>query len=134
MPKRIVVISSIVTAALLSGLIVTAIALAISGGGHGWNSAFISASAVVTLPAGALCWFGRRSRIGQVFATILMSTNLIIVVVLFAATTAEGTEHVVRTWRALPGYVTAWAFLWVGWQVVPVVAILKGVKARGAAG
>ena len=129
--RRTTVVILVVLAALLSGLLITAIAIALSGGGHGWNSALISASAVITAPAGVLCWFVRSSQTGHRLTVTLIVVNVAIVFVFVIQTMAEGAEHVIRVWRALPGYAVAWMILWLVWQIVPVAGLVSRRRRAG---
>ena len=119
---------AVLLAAALSGFVVAALALGFSGGGHGWNSAFISASAVVTAPAGAICWFARRSRGGKIFAILVTLTNVAVLGFLLRETAGEGTRYVERVWNSVWFLVLPWAALWFGWQMVPIIALLTGAR------
>lgn len=128
--KRALLKTVVTFAAILSGLAVGWIALGMSGGGEGWNSAFISASAVLTAPAAGLAWFLRKRRAGTAFALLLVLVNAIILAVLVKETSAEGAGYIQKVWRSIPGHFLVWAVLWFGWQLLAVAALLASLGHR----
>ena len=107
-----------------SGVVIAVMALAMSGGGDGWNSAFISASAVITAPAGALIWFGRGRRFARVAAILLTIVNVAILAFLVHESIREA-MYVARVWDSMPWMVTLWAALWMFWLALPVVVAAR---------
>jgi hypothetical protein len=132
--KRAILQAITVFSALLSGLAVAWIAFGMSGAGDGWNSAFISASAVVTAPAAAVAWFIRRTRAGWLFSAALVALNMTIVFVLIRESNAEGSHYVSRVVNAIPGYFAVWLSLWAAWQLLALAAAVGSVRYRREAG
>jgi hypothetical protein len=111
--------------AFVSGCGTATIAILISAGGHGWTAAVISASAVLTAPAGAAAWSVRHDRYGRSIATFVMFINTMIDTEFLILTWREGFEYAAETIEHHASLVAVWAALWLIWQAVPVLALLR---------
>jgi len=112
-------------AAFVSGCVVAIIAIVITAGGHGWTAAMISATAVLTAPAGAAAWSVRHGRHGRTVAAIVTTINAIIDLTLAVLTWREGFAYVANTFEHLAPLIVAWAVLWLSWQAVPLIALMR---------
>src|SRR5687767_3023135 len=93
----------LVYAAVIAGL-----AVAMSGAGHGWNSASISFSGLVLIPIAAIALVYRRRTPGFALAVGMLMAGLSADVWLVIAAQDEGMRYVQRAWTALPGIAIAW--------------------------
>jgi hypothetical protein len=122
-----------VTSGLMVGLLVAFLAVGISGAGHGWNSAFISAFSVVGAPVSALAWVTRKKRAGVLAALAMLLAALCLDLVLWGQTMAEGTRYVRRVWESGPVWLLVWALLFASWQVLAASVIIGYLHPRSAA-
>jgi hypothetical protein len=110
---------------ILCGLLVAAFGVIIGAGGHGWVAASVSATALLTAPAGAAAWLLRRSRRGRRVAFIVLAVNGAIDVLFVLFSAREGFAYAVEAFDHAAFAVLAWAALWVGWQLVPVLSLVN---------
>lgn len=109
---------TILLGAIVSGVVVAFLAVLMGGAGHGWTAAIVSMTAVLTAPLGAAAWL-LRSR-GTAFVAV--ATNLVLDTTFVVRTFTEGLEYAAKAVEHMPHVVVAWAALWIGWQVPPVLA------------
>jgi hypothetical protein len=107
------------------GVVVAGMAFIIAGGGHGWTSALISSVGLVLLPALGVAW--TRSHRPTVLGVLAAAVTADIA--LGAATAREGFEYVERVFASFPVFVLGWLLLWLGWQGVVIVGLLRGTFA-----
>lgn len=118
---------------LIVGAVVCVLALAMSGAGHGWNSAFISAVSIVGAPLAGLAWSARSRGFGRVLAIVVLTGAIAFDVVLWRETMKEGTHYVERVWSSGPGFVLLWAALFASWQLLAATVALRFESVREAA-
>ena len=108
-----------------AALFVTAAALfVLAAGGHGWNSSVLSATSLLTGPAGAVAWW-KRGVVGKRIAAGAIIVNLLADGLLLVLTAREGAEYLVDTWAHVAPLVLAWAGTWALLQVLPFAAATR---------
>jgi hypothetical protein len=118
---------------LLVGLGVTALALAMTGSGHGWGSGLLSSVSIVGAPLAGLTWSQRRRRGGFLLAMAVLLGALGVDLILWRETVSEGTSYLARVWWSEPGLVLTWAVMFASWQVLAVIVVLVRLRDRNAA-
>lgn len=114
------------------GAAVTLLAIGMSGGGHGWNSAILSVFSLAGAPlTGIACAF-RGTRFGRVLIVMCLCGAIALDGLLLTATLDEGTEYVAKAWNAAAGWVLAWATLFASWQLIALVAAVFAVQGAEA--
>lgn len=103
---------------LIVGVIVCVLALGLSGAGHGWNSAFISAVSILGAPMAGLAWSMRDRLFGVLLAIVVVLGAIGFDLTLWFATEKEGTNYAVKAWTHGPGFVVLWAALFASWQLL----------------
>ena len=116
------------------GLAVAGLAVLLGGGGHGWTSALVSASAVLLAPAAGLALALRGSRASRAVAVVLAVLALAADYEIVRRTIGEGTSYARHVWERAPGLVSLWAGLWMSWQLALVPPMLRRSDARLAGG
>jgi hypothetical protein len=122
----------LVALGLLAGIGVAVLALGMSGGGHGWNSAFISSVSVVGSPLAALAWSLRHRRAGIALAAVLLIVAVGFDILLWSETKSEGSHYAAQVWNAGAGLVMLWGALFACWQLLAATTILVGMRERVA--
>ena len=107
------------------GLAVAALAFQMAGAGHGWTSAFVSASALLFAPAAGLALALRGSRAGFRLAVVLVVLALAADYAIAHMTLEEGTSYAANAWERAPGLVALWAGLWLSWQLALIPPLLR---------
>ena len=97
------------------GLLVALIAAFMAAGGHGWVAPMVSATAILTAPAGAAAALVRK----RVFAIVVIVTNLAADIA-FVVLTARTLDDAASTFKHLAPLVIVWAVLWLVVQVPPI--------------
>ena len=116
------------------GLAVAGLAVHLGGGGHGWTSAFVSASALLLAPAAGVALALRGSRRGFSFAVVLAALALAADFEIVRRTLDEGTRYSRHSWERAPALVSLWACLWMSWQVALIPLMRRRSEARVARG
>jgi hypothetical protein len=96
-----------------------------TGAGHGWSSAGISSTAVVTVPVCALAWSHRDRRLGRVLAALLTACMLAADAGIVLGTQREGTGCLLKVWNAAPEWLVAWCVLWLAWQGLTLWVLVR---------
>lgn len=125
MEKNLVGTLSVLAAAVICGLVVAGLAVLMAAGGHGWVAVLLSGTAIVTAPAGVAAWMVRGAPHGRTVAMSVVITNLLIDIALLIFTSREGLQSVSETFEHLAAPMILWAVLWLGWQVPPMLALVK---------
>jgi hypothetical protein len=118
---------------LFVGLGVTALALAMSGFGHGWGSPLLSSVSIVGAPLAGLAWSLRKRRGGFLIASAVLVGALGFDLMLWRATLNEGTSYLARVWRNGASLVLIWAVMFASWQMVAAIVVLARFRDRNAA-
>lgn len=130
MPKLILMTVVFTAFGLLLGLAVAFLAMGMCGGGHGWCSACYSSASVLAAPLAALAWTLRYRRSGLISAAIAIAIAIVLDLLIFFVTLSEGTNYFIKIWNAAPLTVTVWCLLFVSWQIMALVVVLMGIRAR----
>ena len=102
-----------------------ALALMLGAAGHGWGTPFlVSIPLIVLYPAiliraSVLYIKGSAIDAGILFVAILLDAYLVMETVL------EDGSYFLRIWKASPAVVIGWVDLWLGWQVVIAVSMIR---------
>ena len=108
--------------------VVGGLAFGFTGGGHGWNSAIISAVAAIFIPAFGVALASpredRRSALLMIAAAMVFAD-----VFLVLATRAEGMRYFWKVWSSTPMGVVLWASLWIAWQIAVLGVLVHDVVA-----
>lgn len=112
------------------GVIVCVLALGLSGAGHGWNSAFVSAVSLVGAPLAGLAWAYRDRLLGMLLAIAVLTGAIVFDGLLWLATVKEGTNFARKAWNHGPGFVLLWAALFASWQLLAAATPLCYARAR----
>jgi len=115
---------------LIVGVMVCLLALGLSGAGHGWNSAFISAVSLVGAPLAGLAWALRDRTFGLLLAIAVLMGAIGFDMVLWLATQKEGTNFVRKAWEHGPGFVLLWGAMFASWQLLAAATPLCHRRAR----
>jgi hypothetical protein len=122
-------IALVLLASCFGSLLVAATAaLVLAAGGHGWNSTIVSASSILTGPAGAVAWVLQAGLARKQTAAATIAANVLIDLALIVLTVREGLVYVVDTWAHLWPIVLAWAALWLVLQAVPLIAFRQELR------
>ena len=120
MSNPVAAIAGFIYAALL-----VCFAFGLVSGGHGWLSGFyISFAGLLFIPFAAVARAGRRRSLLVAAVVVAALSDLI----LFLATLREGFEYVGLTFSAVPLLATAWAALWLLWQIAVIIPLLRGTR------
>jgi hypothetical protein len=113
---------------LVYGGTVAVLAISLSGGGHGWNFASISAVGVILVPAfGIALASPRKERRGLLW--MVTAAMIIADVFLVLGTESEGWTYFESVWSRGAGYVVTWAILWFAWQLAALATLIRDVAA-----
>ena len=99
--------------------------VALAAGGHGWNASALSASALLTGPAGSVAWSLQGTRTGKRIAVATILVNVVVDILLMVFTSREGLDYVHDTWQHLAPLVVAWAGAWMFLQLTPLAAAFR---------
>lgn len=116
---------------LAYAFVTASLALNMAGGGHGWNSAMISASGLLLIPLASIAWTSRVHRAGKILAAVVLGGTALADVLLIVFTFREGLDGVERVSAAAPTLVFCWAVFWVGWQIAFAIACGRILRTRG---
>jgi len=116
----------------VSGVIITVLSAFLGGAGHGWGAAFISSFSVLSAPLAGIGWGLRGRKAGRSCAGVSLLISIAGDFALMANTAKEGSYYVERTWDALPILVIVWLILFLGWQLVALIAALAPNKPPAA--
>lgn len=113
---------------LVYGWVVGVLAIGFTGGGHGWNSASVSAVGAIFVPAFGVALSTRREH--RRSALLMISAAMIFAdALLVCATRAEGVSYFWKVWSSTPLGVALWAILWIFWQLAVVGVLVHDVVA-----
>lgn len=104
---------------LVVGLLISGLAVFFAGAGHGWGSGVISSLSVVGAPLAGIALTMRGRRI----AASALLVGLTADAWLFAKTISEGTSYLSKALGSMPFLFLLWLILFVGWQLVAVIAV-----------
>jgi hypothetical protein len=104
-------------ASFAGGIVVALLAFFMAAGGHGWTAPMISATALLTAPAGAATWLLRH----RVAAIVVTSIN-VVADIAFLVVTARTLRDAASTFEHLWPLVIAWALIWLAVQIPPARA------------
>jgi len=109
---------------IVYGCVVGVLAFRFAGGGHGWNSASVSAVVAVFIPA---FWVAlgsprkhRRSALLIIAAAMIFADAFLV-----CSTRTEGVSYFWKVWSSTPGGVV----LWIAWQLAVVGVLVHDVVA-----
>jgi hypothetical protein len=113
---------------LIYGYVVCALAIGFTGGGHGWNSAIISAVVAVFIPAFGVALGSPREHRWSALLMIAAAMGFADAFLVFS-TRSEGVSYFWKVWSSTPGGIVLWAVLWIAWQLAVVVVLVHDVVA-----
>jgi hypothetical protein len=114
---------AITAGGLAVGATIAMSSLAMSGAGHGWNSAAISSLSIIGAPAAGFAWsHGRKS--GIVIAVLAVALAVFIDVAIWTATQEEGVEYARKVYFQGGSLVPVWASLMALWQSLAAAALV----------
>jgi hypothetical protein len=113
-----------IAAGLALGLLTMFLALLIAGAGHGWSSPMLFSLPLAVLYPAAFLLATLRSALTRRTGVGLVALGLILDLALALQTSGEESEYFLRILDQDlgPEVVTAWIFLWLGWQATAFVA------------
>lgn len=108
------------------GVVVALLAFLMAAGGHGWAAPVVSATAILTAPAGAVAWLARRRAI----AMVVVAISIVIDIAFVVLAAREGLGSAASTFEHLAPVVIVWALLWIAVQVPPVLVVFRNEMGR----
>lgn len=112
---------------LLAWFATQAVALGLSGGGHGWTGPFFfSMPLIILYPLTFILAFSSKARSPNVEVS-LWAAAIVLNLLLLANIFSSEHDYFIRMWRFSDGslFISIWLGLWAGWQVLFVAALLK---------
>ena len=97
--------------------------LLFTGAGHGWNSGVYSAfPSFAGAPLAAVAWASSRRAVMLACSSMAILIGLGTDIFLCSRTLEEGSNYLGRVWETMPILFIVWFLLFVGWQVLAVLA------------
>lgn len=97
--------------------IIAVLAALMTGAGHGWGSAMISAIGIVLIPLASVARLYQQTQFGRMFVIITAVAAIVTDVWLIVATSSEGFSYVEKVYSAMPLILFVWLILWLAWQI-----------------
>jgi hypothetical protein len=115
---------------LMYAFIVSFLAMGLSGGGHGWNSAGGSVLGLFALPLFGVAFAYRKHRLGRVLIQLVIVAAMAIDAAITWFAWGEGSYYLQRVLSSTEGRAIwfVWLALWLGWQISLVVVGLRSLK------
>ncbi|OAI57389.1 hypothetical protein AYO49_02165 [Verrucomicrobiaceae bacterium SCGC AG-212-N21] len=108
---------------LVTGLVISGLAALFTGAGHGWGSGVVSSSSIVGAPLAVVAWTMRRRPLARTLAVIALLVGIVTDAWLWFATASEGVSYFIKVWNSMPLLLVLWLSLFIGWQLVAVIAV-----------
>src|SRR5437016_1504914 len=123
--ERITVAITLTVFGLLYSVLIGILAIALAGGGHGWNSGIWSGLGLFLLPAAGFAFGFLDKAFGRYLLSYAIIGMLLIDGWIMLTSYAEGLDYLRNILNSKEGFATwiFWLGLWIGWQI----AVLTGL-------
>jgi hypothetical protein len=109
------------------GCAVTALAIPLAGGGHGWcTAAGVSVMGVALVPAFGIALASAR-KVRRPLLWMVTAAMIFADLALVFGTRSEGLSYFDRVWSVAARYVVAWAVLWAAWQLAVLGTLIRDI-------